>query len=331
MNMKILKLIKVSVNSISCSACKPAWVASMLSFITIATTASAQIMTTEMTFSTPAENGTDAEVEMDFYPERASGILKLYASGDQITEILDLPTKIGRRWDPRLQTGFLHVDAFTQYNEPRNRIGAGASNEQMALYFDKINDSNIPGTFYMIFRPTDGWTHANRRTLTGTGSTNWSYFRLWVHQNSDVLRFDYEKKQNAPASKCQITIDTTWSTNTWYFTAISWKPGEEPVLYLREMSVRGPDESPAGLRGVLTEDEGYDSVVSSGNNKMPFVRPLSIGAYYYDPGNNGGLVDGAAAHIAWFRLDHGLSSYEQIEDVFNSLGAPDDASLVIIK
>jgi hypothetical protein len=34
MNMKILKLIKVSVNSISCSACKPAWVASMLSFIT---------------------------------------------------------------------------------------------------------------------------------------------------------------------------------------------------------------------------------------------------------------------------------------------------------
>ncbi len=294
----------------------------------LAPAAGAGIMT-EMTFGTPATNGTGASVAFDLSPSLATGLLHLRGDGTYVTEILAAPTGIGRRWDKRLQHGFLHVGAFTQVNEPRNRIGT-STDDRMSRYLGSPSGSDIPGTLHMVFRPAPEWTTSHRRTLTGTGSTGWVYMRLWVPQNSNTLTFDYVRKY-APAAKCQVTVQKTWDTNTWYFVAISWAYNQEPLLYLREMSPLGPEASPAATLGTLTVAEGFQSTVPAGVNDMPFVRPLTIGAYYYDPGGNAGTVDGAAAHIAYFRLDNNLSTCEEIEEVFNGLFAPPKRTLMVLR
>lgn len=301
----------------------------VMALLSAAAAVQAQTMMTEMTFGTPATNGSSAFVSMDLYPTLGTGLLYMRGTGARVTEILGLPTNIGRRWDERIRQGYLHVDAYTNVNDPRNQVGTSTS-DRMMYYLNQSTGSDIPGTFYMVFRPTSSWTTGHRRTLTGTGGTGWTYMRLWVPQNSSTLTFDYVRV-NATAAKSQITVTPTWSSSTWYFVAISWQSGQEPLLYLREMSAQGPEASPVATLGTLTTASGFQSTVPSGSNNMPFVRPLAIGAYYYDPGGNAGTVDGAAAHIAYVRIDRGLSTYAQIEAVFNALGAPDDCTLISLR
>lgn len=305
----------------------------VLTTLVLARAASAQ-MQTEMTFGTPATNGSAASVPMDRYPSSlANGLLYLRGNGTRTTQIMASPTDIGRRWDERLRQGFLHVGPYTQANEPRNQVGTSTS-DRMSYYLNLSSGDNIPGTMYMVFRPTSEWTTSHRRTLTGTGGTGWAYMRLWVPQSSSTLLFDYVRGVSnaaSPKAKCQTSIAVTWDTNKWYFVATSWGYGAEPLLYLREMSPQGPEASPAATLGTLTTATGYQGTVPAGQNGMPFVRPLTIGAHYYDPGGNAGTIDGAAAHFAYVRLDTGLSTYVKIDEVFNSLGVPDESTVVSLR
>ncbi|MGI5868899.1 MAG: hypothetical protein ACOX9C_05595 [Kiritimatiellia bacterium] len=300
----------------------------------LAATVSAQTMVTEMTFSTPATNGSSASVSMDLHPTNiASGLLVLKGDGTYLTEIREDETKIGRRWDPKLHSGFLHVGYFA-HTEIRNQVGTATSDRFGYCCGVSEQSSTIPGTLYMVVQPQSEWHLQNgRRTLFGTGHAGDGYIRLW-HQNK-TLFYNYARKMDGTNYICQLTMAPVWDTNKWYFVAASWQAGQTPVLYRREMSAEGTNSPAATLGTMTTGGEGtttvYESTPRLGKYGHPFLTPLGIGCHYYNPGNKAGTIDGGDVKIAWLRIDDDLSTVEQIEEVFNSLVAPEDATLITIR
>jgi hypothetical protein len=287
-------------------------------------------LTTEMTFATPATNGTGMRpVKMVIYPPMAGGDLFLKGDGSHVTRINDLPTGISRRWDAKLHRGYLEIEGYANTAD-RDRIGAFTTNS-CAHYLGVARASDIPGTCCLIFRPMTVWTTTTgRQALFGTGATTWATIKLHKAKNSTDLLFEFVRAQ-APAAKCRIAASMTWDTNKWYFVSASWQCEKAPLLYIREMSPRGPAESPPAVHGTIYNADGFQDTVPHGVNNMPFLRPLVIGAYYFDDGGQAGIIDGAGAHIAYFRLDNNLSTYEQIEEIFNGLFAPADLTLMVVR
>ena len=123
-----------------------------------------------------------------------------------------------------------------------------------------------------------------------------------------------------PANRANTAVyNVTWDVEKWYFMAASWAPGEDSVMYLREMAAGGPAASPAGLVGS----------VNPGTNALdayiPADAPLLFGGWI----QGGNFADGTRADWAWGQFLNTAVTIEEMEAKFDSL-VPEPMTVLLL-
>ena len=296
-----------------------------------------------------AEGTTTAAGVFDVYNYTGDALngFTLYRNGDYVSEITAGETGLGRHWQPFLRNGYLSVYNQMSTSE-RNKVGILTSGYACRL----LNSSNVPktaGTFYTLFRPRSNlsWMTSHRCTLWGAGHTGASTIRCWKDKNSDELLQDYTVKTGTPGNEHYVVSihpgEGGWKSGTWYLVAASF-PGvsgaesnAQARFWMRELAPKGPRESPAPIIGVVRDGSGYvtywPTATQNQGKDCAFGSKgkLGIGAYYYNPGSDPGLIDGLGGDICYFRAESEYLDYDDFNAFFESLGTPDDATLVLIR
>ena len=205
------------------------------------------------------------------------------------------PTGISTNWASFLQNGFMTAN-------PGNNQGVEAD----ASAPDLFEHSVVEGSFCGVMSPNQDMTTfifgvfgiSGEGTDPGYVSSKISYgaWHSWAG--------------HAPDRANTAVYNTPWDTEKWYFLALSWAPGENSVMYLREMDPGGPAASPAGLVGS----------VNAGTNPVgayiPADAPLLFGGWI-EPG--GTRADGTRADWAWGQFLNTAVAIEDMEAKFESL------------
>lgn len=287
----------------------------------------------EMNFATAADNGSGAIVTMTSFASKADGQVRLEGDGSVSTLIDAGSTGISDKWSDALTVGFLNVAPYPNYNN-LNMVGMTTlAPARDYLYSDAGDYSGFGngqagtdgGTVYFVIQPQVNWNSDGRFGLFGCGAalslSDVSMIDLYC-RDGGTLYLDCGSTPAGARIVAQATVSSvTWSTDSWYFVAASWRSGEPPVLYVRELSTDGPVASLEATLGTVTKTPGFQDVVPDAVNGFPFVRPFSIGARWTDTGGAMGSHDGAGAKIAYFRLDNTYSTTDDVDRVFQSLGA----------
>lgn len=293
----------------------------------------------EMFFYTSATNGSQATVKMNSYPETASGEFTLLGDGTYLTQITNGVTGLGKRWIEPLQWGYLQVGVYRSYSSLDEFVGIRSTTngavESASHYFGPGEWHE--GTIYMVVQPDINWNDNNRNCIFSSGSK--TIAEITLQQDYGKLRFKCTNVRTDPKVIAQSTItNIIWSTEKWYFIGISWKYAEEPILYVREMSIDdGPYESPDYVSGIV-DNSGFDgsylytNAVPGPYWGQPFYHnPITIGSYLYEPGNGTGYIYGMAAKMPYYRLDNEYMSLEEIDEVFKGLYNPPAGTYIVIK
>lgn len=278
----------------------------------------------EWKFDSNTDAAGDSVVKLDLNRDGASDESMLSANAAVLSEA----TGISDKWQPFLGSGFMEAKAgggipatgiteinkyglFTQPNP------SDAKNSSYEAYFgfsglgDGTSDDGAlkGGTFYLVMSPLANFNPGGRYGFMGTGHAGEGEVQLILEKGELQLRVGGRSVGMASAK-----LTRQWEQGMWYFIAVSWKGGMEPVLYVREMDTTGPAASPEATEGTA---DG-----SAPNASHPKYDPLVVGALWYNPGGNPSTVYGAGSRIAYASFNNTYSTKEEIEAAFKELAAP---------
>ena len=213
------------------------------------------------------------------------------------------PTGIGTKWATFLQNGSMTAN-------PGNNQGVTPIATATALF----QHNDVEGTFYGVMSPNEDLTTfifgvfgiSSEGTDPGYVSSKISYgsWHSWAG------------RAPGPSNRANTAVySVPWDTEEWYFLALSWAPGQDSVMYVREMAAGGPEVSPAGVVGS----------VNPGTNALdayiPANAPLLFGGWI----QAGGFADGTRSDWAWGQFLNTAATIEEAQAKFDSLSsAPDN-------
>ena len=217
------------------------------------------------------------------------------------------PTGISTKWASYLRNGFMTVPGG-------NERGVTPIAKATALF----QHSDVEGTFYGVMQPNEDLTTfifgvfgiSTEGTDPGYVSSKISYgpWHSWAG------------RAPGPANRANTAVyDVPWDTEKWYFMALSWAPGADSVMYVREMAAGGPAVSPAGAVGSVNPGtNALDAYISAD-------APLLFGGWI----QGGNFADGTRADWAWGQFLNTASALEDMQAKFDSLtSAPNNCDEV---
>ncbi|MBN2712898.1 MAG: hypothetical protein JXR97_10790 [Planctomycetes bacterium] len=285
-------------------------------------------------------------LKMEGCPEKASPHAELLSD----TTYNAGATGISDQWKAYLATGFVDVGASGSGKSDwyRNGLRSYRQDKKIRGFYEEYmgfagfgnKEKNTGGCIMLVVSPHSDWI-GGRHGLFGSGSnfgtsSSCGALNLWMEDG--VLRFIAGRCEGIKRPGFSVptkdlngdgdtkdwiysesTIVMRWKQDSWYFIAASWQDDAKPVLYVREVSPAGPLVSPVAIHGNVTPEEGNVLETIPAGATTPSSHPLSIGAYYANPGQDR-FHFGAEARIAYARLDNAYLTYDEIESVFGSMG-----------
>ncbi len=276
-------------------------------------------------------------------------------------------------WQPYLGSGYLQTSTgsyntsagLITRNDSTGRYPKylGFSGFGTGSYVGGADDGKPKGgTAYFVFQPgSTAWnTSTQRRALFGVGYNsdgatsggNVSLYSIKTAAGSPAqLAFRVARGETAAAGhntaidfngdgdnldfaavETRLTVGT-WDLTKWYFAAASWRTGEAPLLYFREL-----DGASTALQGALlplvntqttgTKDNLFLATIPTGIE--PNAQPIAIGSTWYDAGGGGNPAYGLGGKIAYGRIDNVFSTATDMNAVFQSLMVPEPTTMSLL-